>query len=44
VTMLLDAGAEIDADEINCYGGKPLHWRARTRRRLSACCWIAAPT
>jgi len=26
VTMLLDAGAEIEADEINCYGGKPLHW------------------
>ena len=24
--MLLDAGAEIEADEINCYGGKPLHW------------------
>lgn len=26
VTMLLDAGAGIEADEINCYGGKPLHW------------------
>jgi ankyrin repeat protein len=26
VTMLLDAGADIAADEINCYGGKPLHW------------------
>jgi ankyrin repeat protein len=26
VTMLLDAGAEIESDEINCYGGKPLHW------------------
>jgi ankyrin repeat protein len=26
VTMLLDAGAHIEADEINCYGGKPLHW------------------
>ena len=26
VEMLLDAGAVIDADEINCYGGKPLHW------------------
>ena len=24
--MLLDAGADIDADETNCYGGKPLHW------------------
>lgn len=26
VTMLLEAGADIEADEINCYGGKPLHW------------------
>lgn len=26
VTLLLDAGAAIEADEINCYGGKPLHW------------------
>lgn len=26
VDVLLDAGAAIDADEINCYGGKPLHW------------------
>jgi ankyrin repeat protein len=26
VVMLLDAGAAIEADEINCYGGKPLHW------------------
>lgn len=26
VTMLLDAGAAIDADEINWIGGKPLHW------------------
>ena len=26
VTLLLDAGAEIEADELNCYGGKPLHW------------------
>jgi ankyrin repeat protein len=26
VTMLLNAGADIEADEINCYGGKPLHW------------------
>ena len=24
--MLLDAGADVEADEINCYGGKPLHW------------------
>jgi ankyrin len=26
VEMLLDAGADIEADELNCYGGKPLHW------------------
>jgi len=26
VTLLLDAGADIEADEINCYGGTPLHW------------------
>jgi ankyrin repeat protein len=26
VSMLLDAGANPEADEINCYGGKPLHW------------------
>lgn len=26
VSMLLDAGADIEADEINCYGGKSLHW------------------
>jgi len=26
VELLLDAGAVIEADEINCYGGKPLHW------------------
>jgi ankyrin repeat protein len=24
--LLLDAGAAIEADETNCYGGKPLHW------------------
>jgi ankyrin repeat protein len=26
VSLLLNAGANIEADEINCYGGKPLHW------------------
>ena len=26
VGLLLDAGADIEADETNCYGGKPLHW------------------
>ena len=26
VEALLDAGAAVDADETNCYGGKPLHW------------------
>ena len=28
VEMLLDAGAAIEADEIGCYGGKPLHGAA----------------
>jgi ankyrin repeat protein len=26
VALLLDAGANLEADELNCYGGKPLHW------------------
>jgi len=26
VTLLLDNGADIEADEINWIGGKPLHW------------------
>jgi serine/threonine-protein phosphatase 6 regulatory ankyrin repeat subunit B len=26
VRLLLDAGADIEADEIGCYGGKPLHF------------------
>ena len=26
VEMLLDAGADIEADEVGLYGGKPLHW------------------
>ena len=26
VRALLDGGADIEADEIGCYGGKPLHW------------------
>lgn len=26
ISLLLDAGADIEADETNCYGGKPLHW------------------
>jgi ankyrin repeat protein len=26
VAFLLDSGADIEADELNCYGGKPLHW------------------
>jgi ankyrin repeat protein len=26
MSLLLDGGADIEADEINCYGGKPLHW------------------
>lgn len=28
VAMLLDAGADVEADEINWIGGKPLHWAA----------------
>lgn len=28
VTLLLDAGADLEADEIGLYGGKPLHWCA----------------
>lgn len=28
VRLLLDAGADIEADEINWVGGKPLHWAA----------------
>ncbi|MCG3179207.1 MAG: hypothetical protein BIFFINMI_01540 [Phycisphaerae bacterium] len=28
IELLLDAGADIDAQEINCYGGTPLHWAA----------------
>ncbi|MCC7495339.1 MAG: ankyrin repeat domain-containing protein [Fimbriimonadaceae bacterium] len=28
VTLLLDAGAVIEADEVGLYGGKPLHWAA----------------
>ncbi len=31
VEMLLDAGADIEADEINCYGGKPLHWASESK-------------
>lgn len=26
VQRLLEAGADVEADEIGCYGGKPLHW------------------
>lgn len=31
VQLLLDAGADVEADEINCYGGKPLHWASECR-------------
>jgi len=34
VSMLLDAGAEIEADEINCYGGKPLHWASEKQTQV----------
>jgi len=33
VELLLDAGAVVDADEINCYGGKPLHWASEHESR-----------
>lgn len=33
VDLLLDAGAVIDADETNCYGGKPLHWASEHEPR-----------
>lgn len=33
VEALLDAGADIEADEINCYGGKPLHWASEHEPR-----------
>jgi ankyrin repeat protein len=35
VEALLDAGAEIEADEINCYGGKPLHWASEHEPRTT---------
>lgn len=31
IELLLDAGADIEADEINCYGGKPLHWASESK-------------
>jgi len=34
VTMLLDAGADIEADELNCYGGKPLHWASEHQPQI----------
>ena len=33
VELLLDAGADIEADEVNCYGGKPLHWASEHEPR-----------
>jgi ankyrin repeat protein len=29
--ILIEAGADIEADEINCYGGKPLHWASESK-------------
>lgn len=29
VSLLLDAGAAIEADALGCYGGKPLHWASK---------------
>lgn len=34
VSLLLDAGADIEADEINCYGGKPLHWASEKQTHI----------
>lgn len=34
VSMLLDAGADIEADEISCYGGKPLHWASEKQTHV----------
>lgn len=34
VEMLLDAGADIEADEINCYGGKPLQWASEKQEAV----------
>lgn len=34
VEILLDAGADIEADEINCYGGKPLHWASESKPKV----------
>jgi len=34
VTALLDAGADIEADEIGAYGGTPLHWAAEHAPRV----------
>lgn len=33
VEILLDAGANIEADEIGLYGGKPLHWASEHEPR-----------
>jgi len=33
IEALLDAGAVIEADEIHCYGGKPLHWASEDAPR-----------
>ncbi len=32
--LLLDAGAEVNADEIGLYGGKPLHWAAEKQANV----------
>ena len=34
VTALLDGGADIEADEIALYGGKPLHWASEHQPRI----------
>ena len=29
--ILIEAGADFEADEVNCYGGKPLHWASESK-------------
>ena len=36
VKMLLDAGANVDADEVNWIGGKPLHWASERQADVVA--------
>lgn len=35
--VLIEAGADIEADETNCYGGKPLHWASESKPNAVQC-------